>query len=527
MKKLKTAGIFLLVVFLSLNCFVFSAESNAVVSGETSLNVYDEVDFLKDISQNHVCRLYDEETYLNQAVFLNEDQSVTNYIFKNPIKYVDQNNNLVDLADHIVLPDSEVVFRQNISFRVQMKKSSDNTLFANFSNLGDLYHASLQITEANIIFLQNSSNAPHSAIDITQSIKTYDRAANYVSVLKNTPATATQNLYDIYDDFVIAITSSSPYPETLANGHYFMSPDTTFQLCADSNASTTNEVFLWNFTGTNTQVWQVTRNIMHGAYLLKNVHNNKYLTYYSNGNVGVSATGSYFVISKTFFNASSPYTVVPLDYAANNSKAVSFVSPASGSNIQLSNVVGGFSAGQRWAFDQVTELGAAGPYRNVTSKKINCLGYALRLNEWGDLSIQFGDSVYDVCEETVAYINNLPKNCRVLESGTSYTSFVRTNEYRIALRIGEHTITRKLLAIDGTVQTITQRIIDYHFMEHLNTGKWAHKPGEAPSINGITNPETYNWYLRYSTWNVNLNQYVEETYNQFYDSTIIYIAVAV
>jgi len=100
-------------------------------------------------------------------------------------------------------------------------------------------------------------------------------------------------------------------------------------------------------------------------------------------------------------------------------------------------------------------------------------------------------------------MSSLGRHSRRLESGPDYVSYVKTTEYRIAVRVGHHNTYG----------------YDYHFMEQLSDGSWAHKPGILYSRNDINDPETDLWNL-YNVDNVLL-------YSGFYDSDIIYLAVSI
>ena len=59
------------------------------------------------LSRVHIERLYEEETGLNDAVFLNPDGSKTLYMFDYPIKYIDENGKVRDITLEIADSDLE------------------------------------------------------------------------------------------------------------------------------------------------------------------------------------------------------------------------------------------------------------------------------------------------------------------------------------------------------------------------------------------------------------------------------------
>ena len=89
---------------------------------------------------------------------------------------------------------------------------------------------------------------------------------------------------------------------------------------------------------------------------------------------------------------------------------------------------------------------------------------------------------------------------------SSQTSPIYSLEHRIALRVGWIDVNS-----NGNVDLGTD-IADYHFMEQVNTGGWAEKHGQQPSIyRGMINPSTINWDLG--------------SYQNFYNSSTVYLAV--
>jgi hypothetical protein len=90
------------------------------------------------------------------------------------------------------------------------------------------------------------------------------------------------------------------------------------------------------------------------------------------------------------------------------------------------------------------------------------------------------------------------KESRIISSATSS---INSDEYRIALRVGNQ-----------------QGIYDYHFMKQCSDGGWCHKPGSSPSgYLGSINPSSYSWDLYYTNGSLAIAN--------FYNSSTIYIAV--
>lgn len=175
--------------------------------------------------------------------------------------------------------------------------------------------------------------------------------------------------------------------------------------------------------------------------------------------------------------------------------------------------------------------GHARPYRQVNSKSINCYGYSVVIPWWmnpGD-----GDGISNI--QNQAAIDNYFKHVNVVAQAviadgetnqlyfkgskapttyakwrilTSRTAPINAEEHRIALRVGWHDFNS-----NGHVD-LNGNEADYHFMVQTNTGGWAEKHGQQPSINdGTINPSTFSWDLG--------------SYKGFYNSTTVYLAVRV
>jgi len=160
-----------------------------------------------------------------------------------------------------------------------------------------------------------------------------------------------------------------------------------------------------------------------------------------------------------------------------------------------------YDMNDNWVFEEVN-FGSAPDYDDImtTSSSINCLGFALRTNNFvgaGALGLTGGSTVETVAEATINYFRtNYPTRSIRRIDGTSLTPTyqINDNEYRVALRVK-----------NGTGEY--SRYWDYHFMIQLSDGSWAHKRGTTNSRNlGYINPSTAVW-------------------ENGYDSEVIYFAV--
>lgn len=83
----------------------------------------------------------------------------------------------------------------------------------------------------------------------------------------------------------------------------------------------------------------------------------------------------------------------------------------------------------------------------------------------------------------------------------------------MALRIGKGYI---------RVDYVYYLLWDFHFMKQTNTGRWAHKPGQHPSmLTSITNPSNANWSL----YSLDTNGNIVVAVQNFYKSSTKYFAV--
>ena len=138
---------------------------------------------------------------------------------------------------------------------------------------------------------------------------------------------------------------------------------------------------------------------------------------------------------------------------------------------------------------------------------MNCFGYALESKPLPSFMVSQTASVESFYEITIEpKVKSMGRQCRKLTSSSSY---IRPNEYKIAMRIGID------IPDEGGKN-------DMHFMVQTNTGGWAHKMGRNPSqYLGNINPTTYSWdYYRYNSD----GEYTAYIVNG-YDSPTLYFAV--
>ena len=171
----------------------------------------------------------------------------------------------------------------------------------------------------------------------------------------------------------------------------------------------------------------------------------------------------------------------------------------------------------------LSSYGDAPAYHQENSSSINCYGYAVDIG-WalnpGDLYYSTGSPFHPL--DTSITVDNIATwvaqdfwslDQRAIRQISSATASITSTERRIALRTGEGILT------DGVT---LYPFIDFHFMRQTNTGRWAHKPGEAPSIyTTTTNPTTFSWDL----YGLDSSGNLVVRKSGFYDSDVIYFAI--
>lgn len=154
-----------------------------------------------------------------------------------------------------------------------------------------------------------------------------------------------------------------------------------------------------------------------------------------------------------------------------------------------------------------SSYGAAWPYTATSSTSVNCYGYAANFGWFlnpGDIYYYYGspivdgDSVNTVATYVLQDLGRAGRTSRIISSATAS---VNSDEYRMALRVGQDSL-----------------YYDYHFMLQCSDGGWCEKHGASPSIyDGNINPSTFSWNLYYTDGTL---------YKQnFYNSATVYFAV--
>ena len=300
-----------------------------------------------------------------------------------------------------------------------------------------------------------------------------------------------------------AIGEKSSYD--LQPGQYMIYPyGTNDYLAVEANNSASYKVFLYSFLGGTSQVWRVSLSSLNYSCSLKNMYNNLYMRWNLTDMDVVLDTGGIVGTIFSVHRTSDYYTIQP----SYGNAIVQYAALSSYSNVNLVIPGNTVANNQKWTFIPVSQYGAAGNYRYTSSSSYRCYPYSLRLTS--DLFVPLSTSYYTVsdvanavCGDPALAANNL--KARVLGSDMTYIAYVKTNEYRVAVRVGYHNV--------GGVY-----VRDYHFMEQLSDGSWAHKPSIYPSMNNISNAETDNWNLYGPNGSV--------LYGNFYDSDTIIIAVS-
>jgi len=453
-------------------------------------------------------RLFEEEFFANQEVYKTDDYA-TSVFYDHPVKRFDEKSKVVvDTTSGMELPG------------VRNCGQTARILLSNYDGHCHLLidacaleqYVGLNVKNAVLQIGKNDG-----IINVTDqiasvlSIDEYKAIGDKADILLDIPYPDSDNinLRLVIKTYLPAKTQNS-----LSSGHYLLYPyGTTDTLALDSNNASDYKVFLWNFVGSNTQVWNVSVSTLNGYATLRNVYSGLYLRWdLSNMDVILDSggvVGNRFVID----DSSGAYvTIKPWLYS---NRIVRYDTLSNYSNVYLTATPTTLINAEKWTLIPVTARGSAGSYRNVNSSSVNCYSYAFHI------SYQIGDPVpgstsnYTVqqvanCVISDSTLSGLGISIRKLESGLDYVSYVKTNEFRVAVRIGYH-------AVSYSGGVLMQR--DFHFMEQLSNGTWAHKPGYLlQSRNDITDPETDPWNLYYSNGTL--------AYPSFYDSDIIYLAVS-
>ena len=151
-------------------------------------------------------------------------------------------------------------------------------------------------------------------------------------------------------------------------------------------------------------------------------------------------------------------------------------------------------------------FGSARPYQENSLYGVDCLGYALGINDDLVLSVPKGISLEDAALLTVEIAESKGKRIRPL---ASCYSPIDANEYRIALAVGAE---------------------DIHYMVQHSDGTWSHKPGYCVSRLIIgANPSVVTWDLPIVDEEYFRKYYVIKeigVHSDYYNQGPIYFAVS-
>lgn len=462
-----------------------------------------------DDSNSYENRLVTEEQFLNQKIYV-YDKYAESYFFSYPVKKYDPSKDqITDIDSGDVLPSNIFCYEKNLETNLWLETKNSNLYFLFDKLLLDQYW-DLIIDEVELIInINDLSHVFQISSGFYDAMK--DAKNNTTSSVVALKINEFLNLPDNYSIQLKIVTelpiqnNPSKGTNSISSGYYFLYPygeNDTYAM--DANTLSDYKVFLWAFTGTNTQVWNITVSVLNGYAVLKNVYNNMYLRWdLTNMNVTLDIGG---VVGNRFtidYYDSNCYTLKPWY----SNKIVKYNSVSNYSNVCLTNASSTVLSTEKWTFVPVSTIGMAGSYRPEYSSTFRCYPYAMRLSISLNVpSLSSNYTVQEVAQNVVndpaLYANN--RKARILESNMNYTSYIKNTEYRVAVRV-------------GTNNPDYPGLHDYHFMEQLNDGSWAHKPAVNYSRNDILNPETDDW-----------NQYANNILvrEKFYDSVIIYLAIS-
>ena len=466
-------------------------------------NVVLPVNLNADSDIPHDNRLVQDESFINQEVYSYEGFAVSLF-YNYPIKRYDAlSRTVLDIRDDSIINEES----DGCDFADISLVSSDNAcLFFIDSDL-IVQYLGLSVKSATLTLTDKTRKALDITSEVSKllSVDSFSDGNSNVTIPVSFEMPHTED-YKLY--FKIETHLPAKNTNSVSSGYYFVYPyGTNDTLAIDSNNSSDYKVFLWNFVGSNTQVWNIAVSALNGYATLKNVYNSMYLRWdLSNMNVILDSggvVGNRFVIEES----GSYVTMKPWIYTE---KIVRYDTLSNYSNVYLTNTPSTLINAEKWTLIPVTPRGAAGSYRYTSSSGYRCYPYALRQTQnWFINGFSGTWTVNDVANfvKGDSRLATYGISCRILESGLSYVSYVKTNEYRIAVRIGIH-----------PGYPVAYRY-DYHFMEQLSDGSWAHKPGMLSSCNDISDPETDYWNVYNADGSV--------LYQGYYNSDIIYLAISI
>ena len=316
--------------------------------------------------------------------------------------------------------------------------------------------------------------------------------------------------YDCKTWYLVSKDNVKPV-KTVENGTVWFIKNNSSGKYLDVQAAGTNDgtkVQQFNYNGSEAQRWRVT---LHdsGFYTLHPMHvNNRSLSTPTNAaasNAGSeihikSGTGRRrsFLIVKYGWG----YRLITRDSVhnyANSGLGLGTVNSNDGTLVKTM-----INGGDRWVFEEVN-FGSAWEYRQVnatTGYNINCYLYSIGVftkppTHNDGIGAAVRDSNRSVSTLQTIVMNNIKARGRKARPIDGPTSDISSNEFRIAMRIGNYSNTNW----------------DYHFWVQTSTGEWAHKQGwyKASEIcKPFLNPSTASWTL--------------ENVNNYYNSDTLYIA---
>jgi hypothetical protein len=181
--------------------------------------------------------------------------------------------------------------------------------------------------------------------------------------------------------------------------------------------------------------------------------------------------------------------------------------------------------------DSISNFGIAPDYYATSSTDLNCFGYALRMYDtWVNIYNANGFIVFynNQFNETDFISDIVPAVLFTINDQQFYSArqidendMILSNEYRIALRIGDVNTTSTLHTfLPSNIQQTAQD--DFHFMIQLEDGNWAQKLGQYPSEELLNIYDVSTFYWDYDRYINNALNFVPN----FYNSTTVYFAIS-
>lgn len=302
--------------------------------------------------------------------------------------------------------------------------------------------------------------------------------------------------------------------DSLEEGYYFIRNFACdYYLDAGSGGIVPDSyAYIFKFKGDSSQLWYV-KEQLSGVYTLSREGVlDQYLTAEDEYGcpLSISAEMQYWRIVQ---NADGSYRIM-VDLSER--QAVESANGSTELNTAVQTWGYGGAPNQKWIFEKATQTGGAKTFREETSTKVNCFGYAMELKESPYLFI----NNYDIADtfftrEVVPYIKSKGWEVRVLRSEDE---LIRPNEYKVAMRI----VIGYYFYLESKNQGFLKN--DYHFVVKTSTGEWAEKHGEPPPANltGVTDLDDYTWDFMLYNSDGTLGYWGKNAYTE----PTIYFAVA-